>query len=1126
MANISKTWSATLNNKIRDKFISLRLAGFQPAVLVLALFLILVAGPRASGQTMIEPHAQAMPLLPFLDYLADQSLGMDIEEAVGSNGWRPLLPDSLPSEEGIIWLRFTIAPLAANARAQTFLLDLGQSVPGTAALFDPVRNELSGAQEWRENLPSERNILLLPEATATAIPCYIRLEGLPGPWFAPMIRTPQNAASNWSSLAHAASVLALGVIMALCLLRGLMETGQWRYWVALFVGTALLQTWLGMPAITDGFSLAELLAILTPGLALMMLPHAGRHLMQARKYSRPIDIQLFLLSFPGAALAILPLIPGWDWLNRWLDLWPLATLIFIPTALAAWLGAIPGARRFLLACVIPPIFTAIAWFGLDFGLPANVLASGPAWGIFCAALILVATISPAVAPAAKPAKEKQGKKTPEIKKLPEMPELAPEQDEILNLEHPLDDPNLRIIPPDSAAPAQAVCEAPPRIPPSGGTELELREIALRKPLDDLLREGSSLEKCALPPSARKNVEQLMDAADRMAAILSNIPRTPKRQASSQGRFNLQHVLRNAHDSVAPSAEYAGIALSWYMPPHLPQNYEGDGQALENTLAMLLESSVRSTRHGAIKVSATRTPDSPDPGHILFTVTDNGNGFPPLERSSLALAYAWELTGRCGGYLSMESSQHGATISFTAHFKPTDEEAEIAGNAPRVLLLSDDGEDTRNLVRIIEPLACNLIHAQSTQEVIAAQTDDPYALLITSGRFSRPASADMARQFTRLARDKGIAPHILAITQNANEWHLLKASGFTHAMLEPVDPEILRNTIAKLATPAPGGGQAAKPVNGQSASLFASDAIKSDEAPSMLIEQSFPIAQAFEGPEWLGHSDEEDEAQDAAPPEKQPEPVPDKAPETATEWVGEPQPIQKPAQPASSAAAKPAAKAAPKAETVQSHAPADAVEWVGEPTPVVKKPEKQPEPIAPAPAAAEPEEGELLDFIMDAKERKQPEEKKEAAASQVKDFMESSINLVTSTLTGMLRQENKAEKPRPALAQPRSDSGKPKPVADTQPRPDPDMAALLGRMDKAMQIANKAYETKNCAAIAESTGLIARDAEKFGLRLLARMANCVERAAAANDMAALADLLPELGIAVERNRITLAAKKSG
>ncbi len=96
----------------------------------------------ANSQAMVEPHAQTMPLMPFLDYIIDPNIGMGIDEVVKMSGWEPFVPDKLPAREGILWLRFTIAPLAPDARPQTFLLDMGQSVPGVPVLYEPVPNPL------------------------------------------------------------------------------------------------------------------------------------------------------------------------------------------------------------------------------------------------------------------------------------------------------------------------------------------------------------------------------------------------------------------------------------------------------------------------------------------------------------------------------------------------------------------------------------------------------------------------------------------------------------------------------------------------------------------------------------------------------------------------------------------------------------------------------------------------------------------------------------------------------------------------------------------------------------------------------------------------------------------------
>lgn len=1076
----------------------------------------------ANGQTMIEPHAQAMPLLPFLDYIIDTDVGMGIDEVVKLSGWEPFVPDKLPMREGTLWLRFTIAPLATDARPQTFLLDMGQSVPGTPVLYEPIHNPLSGAEEWRPYYPGQRNIFLLPEATTQAVNYYICIQGLPGPWFAPMIRSPQDAASNWGSLAHTGAMLALGVVMGLCLLRGLGERGEWRYWIAIFVAVALLQAWLGMPAARDGISIPNLMSILAPGLALLCLGHAGRHLL--RNQSRSIDLQLFALSLSGAALAILPLVPGFGWLDRWLDLWPLTTIIYVPTALAAWLMGLEGAKRFLWVCFIPPLFTGAALLGLDFGLPANILASGPAWGVAVAALLLAA--APATsAYAREPAPEKPDKNEkpplPEIEMEPaQVGEAAPheaieEREDIINLDHPLDDPNLRFISPvismEDNSPREEASK-PKNEPPSRvaqvpsiqlDTRLEERENALRKPLDALIREVSGLANCSLPPSARQFAEDIQESAKDLAQIMSSSELPPAaEEEGEEATFNLQRILRNAHDSVSPVAEYSGIALSWFMPPHLPQIYEGHASGLETTLAMLMESSVRSSRRGAVKVSVKRVPDSADASHLLFTVTDEGQGYPPLERSSLALARAWEFTGRHGGYLSVETSQHGATISFTAHFEPVDEEDAdgMAKKPPVITIVSDNSELRRQLVRILGTLPCQINEAETEAETIALQEQKPAHLLVTQGKFAMPASADMIRRAIKAARNVGIKCSALALTLDASEWGLLKASGFTHAILEPVDPEILRGAARELID----AGDGEPETTFYSASTELIEPIKvDDKAPSMLIEQTFPIISAFEGPDWLGEKDDKNK------PEEEPEgPTEADSPrKDASELAYDGVAARMPVEPVSVRGKEIKDAGEPVGKT-RTHAPLEALEWVGEPMPVPKPTAKSAKEEGHKQAAG----GQLLDFIVGVQEsaNEAAKPKNIKPDDKVKEFVEGSVDLVASTISDMLRQK---EQPPAEQA-----------TAPIQARSDPAIIALVDRLDVAMKHANAALAIKDTAGIAESTAMIAQDADNFGLRLLSRMAKCVERAATKGDMAALVDLLPELGNAVERNRIALSQRR--
>ncbi|WP_417038659.1 7TM-DISM domain-containing protein, partial [Desulfovibrio legallii] len=201
----------------------------QVGVLLLCLLCLCVLPCRVTaGPIPPTPAAPHMGLLPYLEAFLDPTGSMDVDEVAApanNAAFRPLTLQALPRTTGVLWLRFTLAPLPQGLRPPTLLLDLGPAVPADPVLYAPYTDPLTQAAAWRETRPSQRNVLLLPEAADQPRTCFLRLDGLPGPWFAPTLRTPQDAASNWDSLAGTAAVLALGVVLLLCLLRGLSEKG-------------------------------------------------------------------------------------------------------------------------------------------------------------------------------------------------------------------------------------------------------------------------------------------------------------------------------------------------------------------------------------------------------------------------------------------------------------------------------------------------------------------------------------------------------------------------------------------------------------------------------------------------------------------------------------------------------------------------------------------------------------------------------------------------------------------------------------------------------------------------------------------------------------------------------------
>ena len=824
-------------------------SGMSRAVLrVCALFLCIFCAsfgaPFTAHSGMIPPELRTpnVSLLPDLQYFIDVTGTMDVEEAAApanSQMFKPLNVKALPRLAGVMWLRFTLAPLPAGGRSQAILLDMGPDVPADPVLYQPSPSPIADSIEWREIQPTQRNVLLLPEPGTEAITCYIRLDGLPGIWFSPTLRTPQDAATNWGSLSGTAALLALGVVMLLCLLRGLSERGQWRVWTALYVGVALIQGTLGMPAYGTGhITLNQSMAVLAPGLALMLLPHVGRHLMRTRGRAPLLDAQFVLLSLPGAALALLPLLPGFGWSIRYLSLWPACTLIFTLSALGGAIMGLGGARRFLLGCLVPPLFVAAGIMGLDYGYAANLLASAPLWGTALSALLIAGTGLPrdaaqtdtakADAQKAEPVKGKKRESSPAKRNIAGLDAALVSSglgDSPITLDAPLDDPNLRLLPPsaagktaadfsalpvdisDNADPAPFAARAPKQGAAAASVSPGMWENLLRPPLDRLIREGAALGHCSLPPAVRQYAENMINAAGDLAKILDNPGEMQEQSGVGEQRapFNLQHLVREAHDAVTTAAENAGIGLAWYMPPLLGHMYEGQARALRETLSLLLESAVRATSRGAVHLSVRRVPETADPGHLLFTVTDSGAGIPPRDRSTLALTRAWELAGSNNGYLNVECGPQGTSIAFTLRLNPLEnaadaDKAAAQARGPHIAVVAESAVDRQALAHMITNLGCNSTESRSMREALQCNREAPALMLVVQYPHHGPAEADALGRFEAEALETGLPVFkALAITKDDKQWEALAETGYTHALLDPVDAEAFAATLNEVLT---------------------------------------------------------------------------------------------------------------------------------------------------------------------------------------------------------------------------------------------------------------------------------------------------------------------------------------
>lgn len=967
-----------------------------PFIVFALLSLLLLANPAYAAQMEmpVAPAKGSVALIPYMDWLLDSTGKLSVDEAAASGRqaeYRPLQVRALPRAQGAFWIRLAMSARPASATPVQLFLDLGNALPGTPTLYMRTQGQQEGP--WVAHRPGAGgaggagNIFMLHVADVEPQFLYLRLEGIPSVWFAPALRTAYNAATTVDRLVYTALLAALAMVMLLCLVRGLCERGEWRLWTSAFVGAALVSAALGIPVV-GSMSARQIAAMLAPGLALMLLAHVGRHLMRTRHSSRALDVQFLLLSLPGAALALLPLIPGYAWTARYLDLWPAGTVLLLPTTIAAWLSGLPGARRFLLACLLSPACMTAAWIGMGPAVPPALVGSISLWGIALGSMI--------IAGAGTPQEHLSAARVATVKTVASQALVE-------------DDPNLRIVPVDTDQPADATVQDAASIHRTDAQSLALEE-ALRIPIDTLLRDGAELEQCALPPAARQLCHAMLATVRGMTGAVSGAM-GPAHSVLRDSAFDLQDTLRQAHDAVFMGAEGKNIALSWFMPPHLPHRYVGDGAQLGDALRMLLESAVRATSRGAVQVVVRRVPESVNPGHLLFSVTDTGTGMPPEERSSLALVRAWELAGAYKGFLGLESGPHGASISFTLHLQvANDERSPHAQNDASIILVEDSSSSRQLLAFFLEGLPYRIVEARSLQEATELHEARPATLFIVDADMPLDYTKDI-QQLRVSERARSLpAATLMALTSDENTAHSLREAGIAHIVGKPVTRATLREAVctvlADSATPEKTAPPPEESIPAQEAPAQHTQVQDIQDAPSALliavpdalhmhpnaegiVETGEPLFSAAHSPDEADgpdgadthdaplslepptaldksnalylHSLVTDEAVAPVPPQEAQVATATEQPAPAFSplrldldddcWVGEPTPIVKDTgSPATAATA--ATAATPVAPltmaTVQAaphHTPhpllsrgrEDSVEWVGEPTPIYKKP---------------------------------------------------------------------------------------------------------------------------------------------------------------------------------------------
>lgn len=696
-----------------------RRPGIVKALLVIFALVFMGSAPGGAapgGSSDLEGIQGRLYLNNTAYYLIDESGSMTIDTVSlpgQQAGFRPL-SEGLPiKSSGVMWLRFSIkdSQLLPEAQKVSLLFNLNSSNLGIeASVIDPINPKQPDGvtPRWRiigQDI-SDSPTIKLPEPGAEDMTVFVLIKGVPGLWFEPYLERSTIGGTTeipWMVVMQAALLL----LMLICILRGVKENEEWRFWSALVVGLTLVL------AIFDNFGveandlrLVDMPNMLAPGLLVLLIPHLGRHLMDTKR-NKGLDVLMLLLSIPGVFASLLPMVPSMSWTVRLL---PFASFLLIPLIIPT-LYVISkkqrGGRIFLPIFLFPILGSSVALYGyttgnLDYNTHAVILGY-----VLSALTMAVCKAEPledvpdffpldffmmesATEPSAPFGNEEGWARN--VSDAPRLPAsgYSPQQQQTINMIPPQ-------IPQQYKQQQHVVQHPVISHPGMGANQGEMPGYAQQEQFsadpyyaNPQPPQWEHLAQARLENSMLSPYEQLManlrqlqshnpqaqDAGGDYASNLESAIQLLTQLTQGGGMpqptgeiFNLSRLIYKINENIRPLAEANGIAMSWFVAPSLPPLFQGNAAALSDVLEFLLRGALEDARGGTIQLGV-RPEGSEHDNLVLFSIVNSGAKAEEMQKPAEWFNTAWELANRSNGTVGIEFvPDKGMVFSYNMRLLP-------------------------------------------------------------------------------------------------------------------------------------------------------------------------------------------------------------------------------------------------------------------------------------------------------------------------------------------------------------------------------------------------------------------------------------------------------------------------
>ncbi len=359
---------------------------------------------------------------------------------------------------------------------------------------------------------------------------------------------------------------------------------------------------------------------------------------------------------------------------------------------------------------------------------------------------------------------------------------------------------------------------------------------IRTPMNAIIGMADLLSRTTLTEEQKQYVAVFQRAGNHLLSLIDDILDLSKVESGRLQlevvEFDLAEVVAKAVEIVAARAAAKGLAVRHSIGPGVPVSLTGDPNRLRQVLINLLGNSMKFTESGALEVAVTRNPDEPEPGALLFAVSDTGIGIPEdkLEAifesftqadasttrkyggTGLGLSISRRLVELMGGRIWVRSKLGaGSTFYFTVRFGlgtsagiQPDPAAVPESDVIRLdglsILLADDSEDNRFLIlSYLKDTGCIVDLAENGAIAVARFESERYDIVLMDVEMPVLDGYTAVRRIRELEGVRGSTPvPVLALTAHAlaeSKARSLEA-GFTTHLSKPVRRAVLLEAIRR------------------------------------------------------------------------------------------------------------------------------------------------------------------------------------------------------------------------------------------------------------------------------------------------------------------------------------------